>query len=378
MSGSTTELSLATAVDADDNADYLTINLANSLRTLDGLFNNVTGHTHGGAHQGGPITPAAGSITSAMIADGTIATADLANNAVTNAKLGTDTARLNLLTNGGFEIWQRGNGPFSANNAYTADRWAISLGGTSTVSISRNTVNQDAGSVACAAITYTHNATSALYQKIEDVRQLAGKTISVSVRAQTSTANAVQVTVSDGVGSAASSFHSGSGTYQTLTLTYTVASNATFLNINIGLFASCVVVVDNAMLVVGSVPTDYAPLHPADDLARCLRYYETIGASGGNSIFPAFVYGTTVAGWMWPFKVQKAVAPTITTTPAATFAVLGATATNIAGTSISTAILSVDKVQGQCSVASGLVAGNASFLSAATGQTAVIYAEANP
>ena len=35
--------------------------------------------------------------------------------------------------------------------------------------------------------------------------------------------------------------------------------------------------VDNAMLVVGSQPADYAPLHPADDLARCLRYYEIIG-----------------------------------------------------------------------------------------------------
>jgi hypothetical protein len=81
MSGSTTELNLSTAVDADDNADYLTINLANSLRTLDGLFNNLTGHTHVGAHQGGPVTPATGSITSGMIADGTIATVDIAADA---------------------------------------------------------------------------------------------------------------------------------------------------------------------------------------------------------------------------------------------------------------------------------------------------------
>jgi hypothetical protein len=76
MSGATTELSLATAVDADDNADYLTLSLANSLRTVDALFNNVTGHTHGGAHQGGPIGSVPitaipdGSITSAKIADG--------------------------------------------------------------------------------------------------------------------------------------------------------------------------------------------------------------------------------------------------------------------------------------------------------------------
>src|SRR5215471_5228060 len=85
MSGATTELNLATAVDGDDNADYLTLNLANSLRTLDALFNNVSGHNHGAAHNGGQIAAGAianGTITSAMLADGTIVTADIAPNAV--------------------------------------------------------------------------------------------------------------------------------------------------------------------------------------------------------------------------------------------------------------------------------------------------------
>src|SRR4030095_10607855 len=93
MSGSTTELALKTAVDSDDTADYLTINLADSLRSVDALFNNVTGHTHSGAHQGGPISyiPVTsipdGSITSVKIADGSITTGDLADDSVTSAKL---------------------------------------------------------------------------------------------------------------------------------------------------------------------------------------------------------------------------------------------------------------------------------------------------
>jgi hypothetical protein len=83
MPGATPELNLATAVDADDNADYLTLSLANSLRTVDALFNNISGHTHLGAHQGGPIAPPAnGSITSAMIADGTITSADIADGTI--------------------------------------------------------------------------------------------------------------------------------------------------------------------------------------------------------------------------------------------------------------------------------------------------------
>ena len=97
MSGSTPELALATAVDADDNADYLTISLADSLRTVDALFNNVTGHIHAGAHQGGPIglIPATaipdGSITSAKIADGTITALDIADGTITTAELAANT-----------------------------------------------------------------------------------------------------------------------------------------------------------------------------------------------------------------------------------------------------------------------------------------------
>src|SRR5262252_5943387 len=98
-----------------------------------------------------------GTITSAMIQDGTIATADLANAAVTNAKLGTDTARLNLLSNGGMEIWQRGNGAFSGNGVYTADRWATSWIGTDTASVQRETsvIDTTLGSGASLRIAFT-------------------------------------------------------------------------------------------------------------------------------------------------------------------------------------------------------------------------------
>jgi hypothetical protein len=100
MSGASTELGLSLAVDGDDNADYLTIGLSNGLKTLDGLFNNVTGHSHAAAHQGGPITGNAipdgtittpkladGSVSSAKILDGTIQTIDLADGSVTSAKI---------------------------------------------------------------------------------------------------------------------------------------------------------------------------------------------------------------------------------------------------------------------------------------------------
>lgn len=55
MPNKTQELGLNLAVDNDDAADYETVYLSDSLTTVDGLFNQVTGHTHSGAHQGGPI-----------------------------------------------------------------------------------------------------------------------------------------------------------------------------------------------------------------------------------------------------------------------------------------------------------------------------------
>jgi hypothetical protein len=318
MSGATTELNLATAVDSDDNADYLTLSLANSLRTVDGLFNNITGHTHGGAHQGGPLSIPAGSITSAQIADGTIATADLANASVTNAKLGSDTARASLLVNGGFEIWQRGNGPFTANGVHLADRWDLLVGSGDSISISKDTTNQDTGSVACAALTYTHGSgQSGVFQdlKIADPHQLRGKTLSASVRVKSTTASTCVLTLTgDGTGVASvNSSANTAGGYQTLTAAgFVVPADATFVRIYILYSLSCTAYIDNAMLVVGSQYADYAPLHPADDMARCLRYYEVQGDGSYNFMLAGYGSGAGQGFYSTYRYTQKAVAPTVT------------------------------------------------------------------
>src|SRR6516162_2782482 len=56
-----------------------------------------------GVSLGTPLNPTAGSIQGTALANGT----------VSNANLGPDVARANLLVNPGFEIWQRGAGPFN-------------------------------------------------------------------------------------------------------------------------------------------------------------------------------------------------------------------------------------------------------------------------
>jgi hypothetical protein len=261
-----------------------------------------------------------GGVTSAKIADGTIVAADLADAGITNAKLGPDVARANLLTNGGFEIWQRGNGPFTASAAYCADRWQFALAGSDTLSISKDTTHQETGS-ACAAATFTLGTgagATQLYQLLymSDGNQLAGRTVSLSVRLYTGTANAVRIAVQTaGTGGTTtySAYHSGGNVWQTLTVTVAVPTTATGVFPAIYFSASCGVYIDSAMLVVGSQAANYVPLHPADDLARCLRYYEILGPGGASTLNAGGI--ATGAGQTFRQTLtylRKAVTPTVT------------------------------------------------------------------
>jgi hypothetical protein len=286
----------------------------------------------------------------------------------------------NLLTNGGFEIWQRGNGPFTAN-VFTADRWSTGLQGTDALSISRDTTNVDIHSIACCAATFTlgtgTGATGLQQQcKQSDGYQLKNQTFSFSVRIRTSVANAVRIVAFGDVTPAVySAYHSGSGAYQTLSVTIALGASDTILWFAVYFAASCTAYLDNAMLVVGNVPADYVPLHPADDLNRCLRYYEIIGTNSSSiEMGTGAVYSTTAAGIGLRY-ITKPVTPTITLTGlpsliAATGATIAMTSSNVNGAGLNTAAL-------LCNVASGLVAGNATRLyTTAAGQ--YISVEANP
>src|SRR5215471_2524979 len=255
-----------------------------------------------GVSLGSPLNLASGSVQGGTA---------IAAGSITNDRLGPDVARANLLTNPGFEVWQRGNGAFTANGAWTADRWQLNLAGTSTASVSKSTSTVDTGSAASAQITYTHNAVSPYQQKIEDINQLRGRTISLSIRVNASAANAVRLLISFQTNSGSntySTYHTGGSTWQTLTATASVPSNETNVYINVSLEASCTAYLDNAMLIVGSTPADYVPLHPADDLARCLRYYE----KHYPEIFAYVVNAGSACGYGVPFRAIKPVAPTIT------------------------------------------------------------------
>ncbi len=289
------------------------------------------------------------------------------------------TAQANLLTNGGFEVWQRGAGPFTTIS-YTADRWVISIGGSSTFSVSRDSANADTGSRYCAACVYVHNAISTIFQQIEDFAQLRGRSVTFSVRVKTATANAVRLTITDDGGGTTGTVHSGGGAYETLTVTRAIPATTATAYVSIEVFASCTVYLDNATLVVGTAPLAYAPLHPAEELSRCLRYYEVIGGVATIERVAAMqAYATTRANGVLAFKVVKAGTPIVTVSSASSFALQ----TPIGAFSGLTALAFADATPRSCTVdaTTGAVvftAGDATLLFAVSGLNGVIAIESNP
>jgi hypothetical protein len=235
-----------------------------------------------------------------------------------NRQLGPDVARANLLTNGGFEQWQRGAGAFSTNNAFTADRWQLWIAGTDTLSVARiaaDTTVAGLGQFSAQSVFTlgTGAGQTGLYQtlKVTDGCGLQGLPITLSIWANPTVASGVSAYVSsDGTGTPSAVAPVTARGFVHVTIT--VPENATAIQCGIRYNASCTAYVDNACLVVGSQAANYVPLHPADDLARCLRYYETPGPGGTGSLISSGVATATQTVYTTWRYFQKAVTPTAT------------------------------------------------------------------
>jgi hypothetical protein len=293
-------------------------------------------------------------------------------------------AQQNLLTNGGFEVWQRGAGPFTGASGFCADRWQRAQGAGSTLSVSRDSAGVDAGSQYCLAATYTHAAQSFVYQNLPElVPQVIGRTVTLTVRVRVGTASAVRLAIETrgtGAGFTYSGYHSGGGAYETLTVTRAVPAGATFLFVYAYLDASCTAYLDSAVLAVGGVAPPYVPLHATDDLARCQRYYwEAGGLSTNEFVCVMQAISTTAAIGVILFPVEMAVTPIVTVSAPGDWALLSAAAAALTTTALGgTSHLTRRSARLDASVAAGLIAGNAALLWANTTAAARIRFEANP
>ena len=240
------------------------------------------------------------------------------NTLVRNRQLASDIGRQNMLVNGGLEIWQRGNGPFTmGNSVFGPDRWQGNVAGGSIV-VNKDTTNNDLNSVACASCAFTVPAGMqvTMYQKLEDFTQLRGKVVTFSARVKASTASAFFLTISTQAGyQTYSPNHSGNGQYQTLSVSYTVLAADTAIYAHFGCQASITATayLDNAMFVVGTQSVDYVPLTPADEWTRCQRYYQR-WAPGAGTVPIGTGYINSASGCWMTVALQSRMAgnPTVT------------------------------------------------------------------
>ena len=232
------------------------------------------------------------------------------------------TSRHNLLTNGGFEVWARGGGPFTADLAYTADRWVMDEVGTTALSVAPDSTNQETG-VYCAAVTVSsYNTESYLFQKLEHFHGLRGQEVTLAVRVKTTTAAAVRVQITDGVGTTTSAtYHTGAGAYETLLVTRTISASATSVQVYVVFNANCTAYLDNATLTIGPIHADYVPSLLADVVDACQRYYYdggglsgALGDRGGMIAFFTDGTNTRVYGANAQFPTRMAGDPTVTGT----------------------------------------------------------------
>jgi hypothetical protein len=226
----------------------------------------------------------------------------------------------NLLHNPLFAVAQRGAGPFTVNSAYTLDRWQnITTDAMSVVQgAPGDVVRTQIGDEACSTSmsnTFTGGTGGAasfctIMQKMENVRRLAGKTVTVSFYAVAGSAGlklGVSLDQDFGTGGAGSPSAPVNGTGQAVTLagtwaryslTFTVPSiagktlsttpgsdrtililwysagaNSNSRSGSIGI-QSGAIEVWGVQLEIGSAATPLEKPDPQQDLAKCQRFYQ--------------------------------------------------------------------------------------------------------
>lgn len=240
----------------------------------------------------------------------------------------------NKLHNPVFNVAQRGTGAFTTNGAYTLDRWAISLSG-DTMSVTQQGQTDtgrsqigDEESYNFLQNVFTGNASAGsydqLFQRIELVRRLANKTVTVSFYAKAASGTpklGVSLDQVMGTGGSPSANVNGTGQAVTLSttwtrynLTFTTGSlsgktlgnngdDCTQLNFwfssgstnatragSVGV-QSGTVSLWGVQLEIGPVATALEKPDPQQDLANCQRFYVAEPAQAAT----LYGYNTTAA-----------------------------------------------------------------------------------
>jgi hypothetical protein len=260
----------------------------------------------------------------------------------------------NKIINGNMGIAQRGAAAVTAIGYGPADRWYNEFGGdtfSTTLGsfVSGDTLYDTGGAQSYSQVAITSVAAAGNYiyfsQRIEDVRLLAGQTVTVSFWAKVAAGTpSIGISVDQyfGTGGSPSATATGTGQAQALTTTWTkysktftvpsingktigTAANTSFsalvfwldagssLNTRSGSIgqSSKTVSIAQVQLEVGPVATPFEQRPYGMELALCQRYYYRINAITGTGAFHnVYMNSATGAQGIIPFPVQMRTNPT--------------------------------------------------------------------
>jgi hypothetical protein len=242
------------------------------------------------------------------------------------AKPTPPTVLPNLLTNGGFENWQRGNGPFQTNGTFTADRWRADVGSGS-VGFDIHPIGSTVGRGLSAYVAANLSGTTPTFHFSQPISandfssKFTARSVTFSAKVKSNVVNTaciyiepVAASIPGGFTFYRSRFNLLSAGVENLTVTAIIPGDATIFYVGLEIAnASAVAEIDDCTLVSGQMPGMFDPLPPADDLARCMRYFEVV-IEGGNGSYTFGGYNTAGAAIYTniPLKVTKGGSSTIT------------------------------------------------------------------
>lgn len=301
------------------------------------------------ATNGTSIVLASGALTSDVlnvIAYSAMTITDTYTQAQADAKFVQQTnnffAGKNKIINGDFGIWQRGTSvaATSASAVFLADRWQTYQNGSGTFTVSQQAFTPGTAPVAGYEAQYfirnaitTLGSTTAFvfYQAIEDVRTLAGQTVTVSFwsKSASSTGASINFSQNFGTGGSASvttTVSSGfvnTTSWQRFSFTVTLpsiagktigANNNLTLNFVTPLAANQSVDYWGVQVEYGSIATPFqtATGTIAGELAACQRYYYRVNNSidGGATVSSsALNYSTTNGLAIFSLPVSMRITP---------------------------------------------------------------------
>lgn len=300
-------------------------------------------------------------------------------------------ANRNAIINGGFDVWQRGTS-FTANQAYTADRWIVGWNSTPTVTMSRQAFTPGTAPVAGFEGTYffrtavSEAASMTLLdvkQRIEDVRTFAGQTVTLSFYAKADATRSLTPLIVQFFGSGGSSDVVTSASAVTLTTSWarysvtiavpSISEKTIGVNSYLEIYlrhpgSTFTIDLWGVQVEAGSVATRFKEEPYEATLRKCQRYYTNFRSDESSAGLNYFRIAsgqnqtTTQAQFALPLPVKMRTSPTLVqSSTASEFAVFA----NNTITPLSSAMginSHPQVINITVPVASGLVAGQGSQL----------------